>query len=125
MGRLRAIVGLKKGGSSEVRFNLRLGPNLELNVFSFEKRKSKVDGRATRPNNNNNNNNNRRPFSRRRARITRLWVEKGSGTVSRWGVNVSVNLCWSENRYRYGARVSGTDCNIWPVRGPSVPVGHF
>ena len=25
----------------------------------------------------------------------------------------------------YGARGSGSECNIWPIRGPSVPVGHF
>ena len=26
---------------------------------------------------------------------------------------------------RYVARGSCPECNIWPVRGPSVPVGHF
>ena len=26
---------------------------------------------------------------------------------------------------RYGARLGGPDCNVWPIRVPSVPVGHF
>ena len=24
-----------------------------------------------------------------------------------------------------GARLGGADCNIWPIRCPSAPVGHF
>ena len=28
-------------------------------------------------------------------------------------------------RARGGAGESGTDCNVWPIRASSVPVGHF
>ena len=27
--------------------------------------------------------------------------------------------------FRYVARQGDTDCNVWPIRVPSVPVGHF